>query len=616
MKGMLPTPHCILSPYVQKRGVVNVWESYKNGKPLQLGHRVNSVAVSSLPPYKYGLPDGYNVNLYKCDSDKRYRKISGFSARVACCSFRKDGKLVIVGEEGGTLRICTTDKNKFHLRKIKAHKGSIPAASFFYDGLRAASLGSDANIRIWDVTLGSPLGYYSVCTGNEIARAMVTGMLDNNLICFGDLKGNVVICDVRQPRPIHKITLPAAVSALGLNKTDKLLAVAAGSVVQLWDLSAQKFHDYNGSQGLHLHYKVITGLFIEQHPVTDEEVLLSVAMDKLVKFTNLLNGTELHQLRCSSPLTAIGVTPKCESLVIGGERGFVKIKHYDPKLNSINLASSEEQNKVASSDTEEPYMSLLSQLSKPNKRDRFMSMKMDEWLEVPLTSSRRAPKEWFSPGDFKTDPRPHVPLIHQKTEISRSGRLFYAQTLEKTYNRVDILLRRFSHSRALTLALTCRSWMARSKRKIIPTPQYCLNLALAVIRELVRRDTLAAAIAGRDNRQLEYIFRFIYNNIWRKDAAAVCLELYHCILNTYTAEELMDIRGFVKVNRLLELTSSNLYSLSRIVDKIVYQPHNLLQSKSEPVVEDIHNCPLSSSEYSTKCEETSPTKKRRKVNVT
>ncbi|KAH8853378.1 U3 small nucleolar RNA-associated protein 15 isoform 2 [Schistosoma japonicum] len=613
---MLRTPHCVLSPYVKKEGVTNVWESYKNGKPLQLGHRINSVAISSIPPYRYGLPDGYNVNLYKCDSDKRYRKLGGFSARVTCCSFRNDGKLVIVGEEGGTLRICTTDKNKFHLRKIKAHKGSISAASFFYDGLRAASLGSDANVRIWDVTLGSPLGFYSVCTGNEIARAMVTGRLDNNLVCFGDLKGNVVICDIREPSPIHKITLSAAVSALGFNKTDKLLAVAAGSVVQLWDFSAQKFHDYNGSQGLHLHYKVTTGLFIEQHPVTDEEVLLSVAMDKLVKFTNLLNGTELHQLQCSSPLTAIGVTPKCESLVIGGERGFVKIKHYDPKPSSVNSVSSEEQNKVALSDTEEPYMSLLSQLSKPNKRDRFMSMKMDEWLKVPLASSRRAPKDWFSPGEFKTDSKQHVPLIHQETEISRSGRLFHAQTLEKTYNRVDNLLRRFSHSRALTFALTCRSWMARSKRKIIPTPQYCLNLALAVIRELIRRDTLAAAIAGRDNRQLEYIFRFIYNNIWRKDAAAVCLELYHCILNTYTAEELMDIRGFVKVNRLLELISSNLYSLSRIVDKIVYQPHNLLQSKSEPVVEGIHSSPLSSSEYSTKCEETSPTKKRRKVNVT
>ncbi|CAI2724954.1 unnamed protein product [Schistosoma spindalis] len=613
---MMPSTHSILVPYVQKKEAVNVWDSYKNGKPLQLVHRINSVAISVTPPYKYGIPDGYNVNLYKCDSDKRFRKLSGFSARVVCCNFRNDGKLVIVGEEGGTLRICTTDKNKFHLRKMKAHQGSISTASFFYDGLHAASLGSDASVRIWDVTLGSPLGRYAICNGSEVARGMVTGRVNNNLLCFGDLNGNVAFYDVREPNPVQKITFPSAVSALALNKTDKILAVAAGSVVQSWDFSAQKFHDYGTSQGLHLHYKVITGLFIEQHPVTDEEVLLSVSLDKLVKFTGLLDGKELYQLQCSSPLTAIGVTPKCGSLVIGGEHGFVKIKHYDPKIDTFVSASSEGRNKASSSDTEDPYMSLLSQLSKPNKGDRFMSMKMNEWLEVPLTGSRRAPRDWFSSEKFKANERPHVPLIHQKTEISRSGQSFYSQTLTNTYNRVDVLLRRFNHSRALTLALTYRSWMRRFKRKVIPTPQYCLNLALAVVRELIRRDTLVAAIAGRDNRQLEYIFGFIYNNIWRKDSSAVCLELYHCILNTYTAEELVKTRGFAKVTRLLELTSSNFYTLGRIVDTIVYQSHDLPHSKNEKVVESIYKYSSSNSENSPECKETSVTNKHRKLNIT
>ncbi|VDP78145.1 unnamed protein product [Schistosoma curassoni] len=75
---------------------------------------------------------------------------------------------------------------------------SISTASFFYDGLRAASLGSDASVRIWDVTLGSPLGRYAVCNGSEVARGMVTGRVDNNLLCFGDLNGNVAIYDVRE----------------------------------------------------------------------------------------------------------------------------------------------------------------------------------------------------------------------------------------------------------------------------------------------------------------------------------------------------------------------------------------------------------------------------------
>ncbi|CAH8830862.1 unnamed protein product [Trichobilharzia szidati] len=608
---MMTVAHSVLAPYVQKQGAVGVWDEYKNGKPIQLAHRINSVAICSSPPYKYGLPDGYNVNLYKCDGDKRFRKLGGFSARVMCCAFRNDGKMIIVGEEGGTVRMCTTDKNKFHLRKIKAHKGSVSMALFSMDGLRAASLGSDAKVRIWDVTLGSRLGEYSVDVEKEVARAMTMGRDNNNLLCYGDLNGNVVICDIREPKPVSKITVPVAVSALSLNKTDKILAIAAGSVVQSWDFSAKKFLNYGENQSLHLHYKVITGMFIEHHPVTNEEVLFSVSLDKLVKFTDLQNGKELHQLQCSSPLTAVGVTPKCETIVIGGERGFVRIKHYDRKLNS---SFSQRQNETVPSDTEEPYISLLSEFSKPKKKDRFMLMTMNEWSEVPVTGSRRAPKDWFSTDEVNKVSKPVVPLVHQQTEISLSSRSFHAHTLTNTSSRVDTLLRRFNHSRALTLALTCQSWMRRSKKTAPPDPRYCLNMSLAVIRELIRRDTLTAAIAGRDNHQLEYIFRFIYNNVWNKDAAAVCLELYHCILNTYTSEELMEITGFRKVNRLLELTASNLYSLRRIVDTITCQSHGSTESNNKDVTEDIHSIPPSNIKESSESEHfITPAKKRAKT---
>ncbi|VDQ17222.1 unnamed protein product [Trichobilharzia regenti] len=75
---------------------------------------------------------------------------------------------------------------------------SVSMALFSMDGLRAASLGSDAKVRIWDVTLGSRLGEYSVNVEKEVARAMTMGRDNNNLLCYGDLNGNVVICDIRE----------------------------------------------------------------------------------------------------------------------------------------------------------------------------------------------------------------------------------------------------------------------------------------------------------------------------------------------------------------------------------------------------------------------------------
>ncbi|VDQ16648.1 unnamed protein product [Trichobilharzia regenti] len=76
----------------------------------------------------------------------------------------------------------------------------------------------------------------------------------------------------------------------------------------------------------------------------------------------------------------------------------------------------------------------------------------------------------------------------------------------------------------------------------------------------------------------------------------------------------MEINGFRKVNRLLELTASNLYSLRRIVDTITCQSHGLTESNNKDVTEDIHNLPLSNIKESPDSKHfITPAKKRAKT---
>lgn len=65
-------------------------------------------------------------------------------------------------------------------------------------GQRVASLGSDAFVNIWDIAVGEKITSYSMSTEKEIGRALITGRSDENLLCFGDFQGNVIIQDIRQ----------------------------------------------------------------------------------------------------------------------------------------------------------------------------------------------------------------------------------------------------------------------------------------------------------------------------------------------------------------------------------------------------------------------------------
>lgn len=104
------------------------------------------------------------------------------------------------------------------------------------------------------------------------------------------------------------------------------------------------------------------------------------------------------------------------------------------------------------------------------------------------------------------------------------------------FTRVDRLLKKFSHSRALTIALSPHFWLRKYNEKDSKkeNSRTFLSITLGVIRELVRRDTLTVAVAGRSAVQLTRLFRFINKNLWKKEAATTCLQLYHCALGMFT----------------------------------------------------------------------------------
>lgn len=117
-----------------------------------------------------------------------------------------------------------------------------------------------------------------------------------------------------QPKPVNTFQLPDAISCMALNGNDQQLVIATGCFIRVWDLTSAHFLSLSSDSSLtqedgrclRLHYKLITGLCVAQHPdVQQGEVLLSASMDKTMKVTHMREWNDLHQMRCMLPLSAV-----------------------------------------------------------------------------------------------------------------------------------------------------------------------------------------------------------------------------------------------------------------------------------------------------------------------
>ncbi|VDP88166.1 unnamed protein product [Echinostoma caproni] len=264
--------------------------------------------------------------------------------------------------------------------------------------------------------------------------------------------------------------------------------------------------------------------------------------------------------------------PNCDTIVIGGEKGFVKVQHLTTHRFSNLTDSSADTPKPRITEELEAVSGLdpsILQLSeefsgKWRGGNRFVTMTTEDWLSQPFDGPRLGPRTWLPDRKTKNG-LPVVPLVHETSEISRDGRRFYSEESPEILTKVDHLLMRFTHSQALSAVTRSRMRVKSARRVVYMQPKILLRLAIGVIRELTRRDTLSAAVAGRTVPQIVRLLRFVRRNVWRKESAATCLALYHSILDVYSAEELNSIPEFAKVNDVLRTCSENTQALAAVI---------------------------------------------------
>ena len=245
------------------------------------GYWFNRVRISK--DGKYAVVGGGALILFEIDSGKEVGRVLEVGGARPGLDLSADGKYALTGHAGAADVHLVKIPSLKTAQTFKGHKGGVMATSLSADGKRAASVGTDATVRIWDVKTGkeegrlSGMGSVTVAVfspdgkqllvgligkpGEELLRLfdavslkqlkgfkghrdMVSGaavLPGGKTAVASDTHGQVIVWDLESGKPLHEMSHGAAVNDLSVSADGRRAATAGRDArVKVWDLRAGK----------------------------------------------------------------------------------------------------------------------------------------------------------------------------------------------------------------------------------------------------------------------------------------------------------------------------------------------------------------------------------------
>lgn len=251
------------------------------------------------------------------------QNISAFEKSAYGATFRKDGRLLVAGEENGTVRLFESS-SKNPLRIFRKHTAAVHRVSFTADNTHIVSFSDDKTIKLWDIPSEKVVQSYEEhkdyiragCASPISPNIFVSGGYDNMVKVFdtriGGLNEKNVIFEVNHGRPVE---------ALMWLPTGGIFLSAGGTSIKVWDALSSGRQIANISE----HHKTITCLRM----ASNGRRFMSSGLDRHVKVYDIVNYQPVHSFDFPNAVLSLGVCANDEALVAGMVDGLISIQRME-----------------------------------------------------------------------------------------------------------------------------------------------------------------------------------------------------------------------------------------------------------------------------------------------
>jgi WD40 repeat protein/serine/threonine protein kinase len=237
-------------------GTLKLWPMEKEEEPQTLKPNFGELwTMAASPDGRFVAAGGPNgtIKLWKWGQWQAPMELPKVAGKVTTLAFNPDGKLLASGWEEGKpdapIRLYTTGDGKL-TQTLSGQKSRVNGLAFRPDGKALASVGSDPNVRVWDLASGKPVVDHDQHLGPGLSVAW--GPDVKKLAIFRQYGGNIALFDV--PARTQRTVFPD-VSAFGLvfGPDSKVLAFGSSNGgVHLVDVTSMKEKFLEGGHRHHV----------------------------------------------------------------------------------------------------------------------------------------------------------------------------------------------------------------------------------------------------------------------------------------------------------------------------------------------------------------------------
>uniref|UniRef100_A0A182VRG6 U3 small nucleolar RNA-associated protein 15 homolog n=1 Tax=Anopheles minimus TaxID=112268 RepID=A0A182VRG6_9DIPT len=288
---------------------------------------IDYIDFSPVEPYLFAVTASVRVQIYNPITKLVVKNITKFQEAAHGGSFRKDGNLLVAGDELGKVRLFDVTSRTI-LRFFEGHKAPVHRTFFTADGHHVASFSDDRTVGYWDIATENHLHTF---TGHEdYIRAGCTSPISPNIILSGGYDRKIRMYDTRIKDCVMTVDHGQPVESMVFLPSGGIFISAGGTSVNVYDALA------GGRQMAQLsqHHKTVTCLQL----ASDGKRLFSGSLDRHVKVYDIATYQVVHTIDSSNAILSLGISKNDETLVTGMVDGLIAIyrRESDPRDEQTN----------------------------------------------------------------------------------------------------------------------------------------------------------------------------------------------------------------------------------------------------------------------------------------
>jgi U3 small nucleolar RNA-associated protein 15 len=287
---------------------------------------IDHIDFCGVEPYNFAATCSVRVQIYNPVTKLVLKNISTFQKQAYGATFRKDGQLLVAGDEEANVRLFDTN-TKTVLRLFKGHKAPVHRTYFTTDSHHVASFSDDKSVIVWDIATEKSIASFRFHT--DYVRAGAINPVSENTILSGSYDNTIKMYDIRSNKCVMTLTHGSPLESLVFLPTGGIFISAGGNDIKVWDIVSGGRQLTNISQ----HTKTVTSLAV----TSDGRHLISGSLDRKVKFFNTTNYQMINNIDYTNSILSLGISRDNSTLAVGQVDGTLAIHRREQKNEEMKV---------------------------------------------------------------------------------------------------------------------------------------------------------------------------------------------------------------------------------------------------------------------------------------